>query len=180
MLVRRLMFALTLSVLLAVVGATPAQADSGVQIVEVARYFDKDGSLIRIFATNGYDAPTATQAVTSGCDAREGSVWATGVGGAVVWRLTQRVDWCWDGSAVTSYGRTVTTYWDASTYWKDLGINSDSVSSPITGAWQTVAYRKQTFAQCAWYGYWFCWDYRYPWLRTTVYGNGQYLIEGGA
>jgi hypothetical protein len=180
---QRLFVALAVVIVATASGGTIANAAGPAsQVIELQRYKDPHtGQTIRILVNKDVRA-TGIVVALSGCNYREASIWATGSGGNTLWRLTQRADWCWNDVAVTSYGRTITTYIDQSTYWKDLGSWSDSVTSPQTGAWQTVAYRQQHFAQCAYFPppvNWFCWGDSYPWLRTYVYGNGTSYVEAG-
>jgi len=168
---------LTLALVIALTNTSPnATAASGTTTVQLAEYLDQSGQLIQIFGTVGSTAPMASP----GCTYTDASIWAQGCC-STVWRLYQRVDWCWDGSIVTSYGRQWTTDHDGLTYWKDLGAVNDTDSTPLTGAPQTVGYHRHHFAECTWYPGigWVCGNDNYPWIRTTVHGDGTSLQETG-
>lgn len=93
--------------------------------------------------------------------------------GVHLWSYFQRIDWCWDGSTITSKTRT---RW-AEIYapgWEFVGHIGNSESGSV-GQWFYRAWTQGHFRLC---GGGTCWNV-YPWIDMTVYGDGTWTGNVG-
>jgi hypothetical protein len=100
---------------------------------------------------------------------------AENVFGGDLWKYFHRVDWCQNGSVITS-----TTYfraWGETYYpgWNWKGVQS-TWSSGGTGytRWTKGSQGKFCLVE-----YFSCVQERWPWIETNVYGNGSYSWSHG-
>jgi len=98
------------------------------------------------------------------------------VTGMTLFKYTQRIDWCYDGSKITSKFRTRygTVYMP---FWKF----NDHIGNQEQGGEGHRSYRAWTqgeFSLCLG-GNIGCIQHVYPWIDMTVYGNGDWHGEKG-
>lgn len=130
-----------------------------------------DGKLytINYFEYFGQKSTTSFALTASGCRTYTLGAQMLNILGNVIWKYTQSIDWCYNGTSITSKSRND---W-ANVYifgWTYKGRQSLSESG---GVGQSSYH---SFAQG-----WFCmldvgtciWNF-YPWVDQTVYGNGSY------
>jgi hypothetical protein len=97
------------------------------------------------------------------------------ISGAWLYQWAQRLDVCYDGSAVTSLNSRYYTVGHRDWAWKDQGLLSDSPGS--LGGWQYQSYMRGHMEMCIIkFG---CTTDQYPWVRIIAYGNGTASITSG-
>jgi len=101
---------------------------------------------------------------------------AKNVIGMTLWKYTQQIDWCYDGSKVTSKFRTRygTVYMP---FWKFNGHIGNQEQGG-EGQWSYRAWTQGEFSLCLG-GNIGCIQHVYPWIDMTVYGNGGWHGEKG-
>lgn len=151
--------------------ATPADAGSGDLAGRVAKIHYGTVSLTGT-GTGGLTAFTVTD---SGCRDWTASVWATNYFGSKIWEYFQEISWCWDGSQITSLYRN---RWGAAyiEFWQFQGHIGNSESGGVY-QWSYRAWTQGQFGHCPPIPG--CYEWRYPWLDMTVYGDGNYGGSGG-
>lgn len=182
---RHALTAIAVVVLSAQIGAAPAAAnDGGPQLVYENPNPGNPNDVLRIYKDVGKSTRTArpaaatAYAAASACWSISPDIYAIDGYGTEVWRLTENINWCGDGTNITYYYRW--TQSRASGNWVDQGSWADSVSYPETGYSMTSQRHTQHFNQCSpspWGMY--CWDDRYPWVSADVYGYGGYSSNAG-
>lgn len=87
----------------------------------------------------------------------------------------QQVDWCYNGSTITSISRT---RWPevSMLFWEFKGHIGNTTSGG-TGSTFYRAWTQGSFALCV--PYVLCAQFKYPWLDMTVRGNGTYSYSTG-
>jgi hypothetical protein len=97
------------------------------------------------------------------------------ISGASLFQWAQRLDVCYNGSAVTSLNSRYHTVSHRDWAWKDQGLVSDSAGT--TGGWQYQSYMRGHMEMCVIkFG---CTTDQYPWVRIIAYGNGTASITSG-
>ena len=89
--------------------------------------------------------------------------------GVALWTYTQRIDWCWDGTWVTSYAyrsRWGTTHYPG---WQFNGHIDGSTAGGV-GYTQYYAFTQGEFALCG--PVIGCVQHAYPYIHLWGYGNG--------
>ena len=105
---------------------------------------------------------------TAGCKSVTKSRSAYNVFGQVLWTYYQKIDWCYNGSKITS--KTRIRWGDLPWYslWQFMGHIGSSQSGGV-GQWSYRAWTQGEF-RFSLVGYPV--QYAYPWVDMTVYGNG--------
>jgi len=88
--------------------------------------------------------------------------------GSKLWSYHQTIEWCWNGSTITSLYRNRWAEIHDFT-WVFHDHIGDSTSGGI-GSWSYTAFTQGSFSQCLGSE---CWTYQYPWLEQRVYANGS-------
>ena len=88
----------------------------------------------------------------------------------LVWRYSQKVNWCYDGTYITSLSHTKTATVYNST-WSYLGLVGHLHNGTV--GWRD--YRAYSVARF----YCVCVANVYPWVDQAVYGNGGYSGQAG-
>lgn len=97
------------------------------------------------------------------------------ISGAWLYQWAQRLDVCYNGSAVTSLNSRYHTVSHRDWAWKDQGLVSDSAGA--VGGWQYQSYMRGHMEMCVVrFG---CTTDHYPWVRIIAYGNGTASISSG-
>ena len=97
------------------------------------------------------------------------------ISGAWLYQWAQRLDVCYNGSAVTSLNSRYHTVGHRDWAWKDRGLVSDSSGS--VGGWQYQSFMRGHMEMCVIkFG---CTTDHYPWVRIVAYGNGTASISSG-
>lgn len=133
-----------------------------------------------IYTSTSSSAATrlAGVASTSSCGDQTASIWGVDGNGNTVWRLDDRVQWCYDGSQITYYFRYPSI--SVCCAWYDRGTVSDSNSTPTTGVWQVDSYHQHHFNHCIDYPWGqYCANDVYPWVQLLVNGAGGYSSSAG-
>ena len=104
----------------------------------------------------------------AGCKSVTRSRSAYNVFGQVLWTYYQKIDWCYSGTKITS--RTRIRWGELPWYslWQFMGHIGSSASGGV-GQWSYRAWTQGEF-RFSLVGYPV--QYAYPWVDTTVYGNG--------
>jgi hypothetical protein len=106
-----------------------------------------------------------------GCDSRTYEEWGENIFGVKLWSYFQTIDWCYDGSKVTS--KTRLRWGEVHTLgWKYNG----HIGNTESGGVDQLTYRAWTqgsFDLCLG-GDIGCIQSCYPWIDQTVYGTGVY------
>lgn len=104
----------------------------------------------------------------AGCKSVTKSRSAYNVFGQVLWTYYQKIDWCYNGTKITS--KTRIRWGDLPWYslWQFIG-HMDSVQSGGVGQWSYRAWTQGEF-RFSLVGYPV--QHAYPWVDMTVYGNG--------
>ena len=102
------------------------------------------------------------------------SRWAENVFGSTLWKYFQRIDWCYNGSSVTSVSRRRwgETYWPG---WSFKGHTGNQTSGGV--GW--TGYQAWTQGHFCLASYFDCVQDRYPWIDITVWRNGTYNYSTG-
>jgi hypothetical protein len=95
--------------------------------------------------------------------------------GQKLWSYFQKIDWCYNGSWITSKFRVRwgEVYFP---FWEFKGHIGNSESGGV-GYWSYRAWTQGKFALCA--PYVGCAQYKYPWIDMTVYANGGWTWSAG-
>jgi len=115
----------------------------------------------------------ADATLASGCKSRTDGAQIFNQFGALLARYQQRVDWCYDGTKITSVSHVHTP----SVYAPGWRYNTLKFDNHWGGVNQTSfrAYSQASF--CLWLGV--CTDNWYPWVDQTVYGTGNSIGSAG-
>jgi hypothetical protein len=126
-------------------------------------------------ATANGDRSAAVEAATY-CRGFAGWVDAKSwISGAWLYQWAQRLDVCYNGSAVTSLNSRYHSVSHRDWAWKDQGLVSDSAGA--VGGWQYQSYMRGHMEMCVVkFG---CTTDHYPWVRIIAYGNGTAAISSG-
>lgn len=114
-------------------------------------------------------------AAASGCKSYTLGVYITNDFGQNLGRYAQKIDWCYNGSTITSKTRT---RW-GEVYSPPLQFNGNIDNSESGGVGQTY-YRAWTQGEfCMWLPGAGCVTWVYPWVEQYVYGTGTYSGSTG-
>lgn len=126
-------------------------------------------------ADSSKDVGGASPDATTSCGYASKTRSGHGVFGNRLFSYTERVDFCWNGSSITSASRSRSITTDT-LFWQFKG----HINSTVTGGaghWSYRAYTQGEFALCAVYVA--CVQFTYPWVDITAYGNGTYSWSTG-
>lgn len=125
-------------------------------------------------------APTSTgsagaAALSTYCRWAQVQVYYKNVFGMKLVAYFQRINWCYNGSTVTSHSRT---RWGEAyaPFWQFKG-NIGSSEAGGTGHTYYRSWTQGSFALCL--PYIGCGQYKYPWISMTVYRNGSWSHSYG-
>lgn len=106
-----------------------------------------------------------------GCKEFEVEVYGYNIFGNKLWCYFQKIEWCYDGSEITSKTRL---RWGEVhfPFWQFAGHIGNSEQGGV-GEWSYRAWTQGEFKLCLG-GDIGCIQYYYPWIDMTVYGNGGY------
>ena len=114
-------------------------------------------------------------AAASGCKSYTQGIYITDDFGAPIGRYAQKIDWCYNGSTITSKTRT---RW-GEVYEVTLKYNGHIGNSESGGVGQTYYYAWTQGSFCMWVPLVGCTINLYPWVEQYVYGNGTYSGSAG-
>jgi len=103
------------------------------------------------------------------------SRWYNNALGMRLFTYYERIDWCYNGSTITSVSRT---RWGevGAPFWEFKG-HVGSTTSGGTGQWSYRAWTQGHYALCM--PYVLCAQHKYPWIDITVRANGTYSYSTG-
>jgi len=113
-------------------------------------------------------------AAAGGCWWARVQRWATNIFGSKLWAYFQRIDWCSNGSYITSHSRT---RW-GETYWPGWSWKGN-IGSTQGGGNGSTFYRSWTQGHFCLISYFSCVQDRYPWIDMTVYRSGGWSWSAG-
>lgn len=148
---------------------SPAQQEKVVESLKVVRI---ESQVVEV--KNG--STSSAGILASGCKGYIRSRSGYNLLGGKLWSYFQRIDWCYNGSKVTStyrnrWGETYYPFWN----WQHNG-NSTSGG---TGSTYYYAWTQGQFALCVNGQGWGCIQYSYPWVDQRGDKNGNYTSNGG-
>lgn len=119
---------------------------------------------------------TALSSATSCAWARVENYWKNAVG-QKLFSYYQKVDWCYDGTTITSVNRT---RW-AETYalWWQFNGHIANTTSGGAGKANYRAFTQGSFSLCIGWQSIGCLQHKYPWIDMTVRANGTWNYTGG-
>ena len=100
--------------------------------------------------------------------------YATNIFGSTLWAYFQRIDWCSNGSSITSHSRT---RW-GETYWPGWSWKGN-IGSTQGGGNGSTYYRSWTQGHFCLISYFSCVQDRYPWIDMTVNRSGGWSWSAG-
>lgn len=96
--------------------------------------------------------------------------------GVTMFQFNHEVTWCWNYAMITNNPWTRTWVSNQCCGWEYMGLtNEQRLPQDGYGAWEFMYFSQGHFR---WY-YEGTWVARYPWLRTTVRGDGYYTFLNG-
>lgn len=129
-------------------------------------YKVKHSEVVSLVVSSGCD---------DGCDSRKYEVWGENRLGYKLWSYFQTIDWCYDGSKVTS--KTRLRWGEVHTLgWKYNGHIGNTESGGVDQS-SYRAWTQGSFELCLG-GDIGCIQSCYPWIDQTVYGTGSYSGRG--
>jgi hypothetical protein len=148
---------------------SPEVQASVIKALEVAEVKESDtfGPVVQKSLVTG-------QAVS--CTSRQTSRLGYSRAGIRLWGYFQKIDWCWNGTTITSksptkWGEVYTLFWE-------FKGHKDSSESGGVGSSSYRSWTQGEFALCA--PYILCAQYSYPWIEMTVFsGGGSNSRQGG-
>lgn len=108
-------------------------------------------------------------AAASGCKTYTLGVTWKDLLGIEIWRYTQVIDWCYNGSTITSVSR-----YDYPTMYSPGWSYKGRLSLQVSGGVGQSSYRSRTQGWFCMIETWTCVWNVYPWMDQTVYGTGSY------
>jgi len=132
----------------------------------------RDGATVAPDAVAGVDGVDA--ALAGGCWWAQVKRYAKNLIGSTLWAYFQKINWCSNGSYITSHSRT---RW-GETYWPGWSWEGN-IGSTTGGGNGSTYYRSWTQGHFCLISYFSCVQNAYPWIDMTVYRNGTYSWSAG-